>query len=470
MPAEEYKALNPWDPWAPTPNQIAPFCRGDGLALFSAIRSIFEGFCYREVNQEELKRHIKELKKLLVKGYNPNERVKWDPASNMQGVNGFEEAILIRRSLEPQGFFKRYRETYNLIIRLFLVYGVDPSRPNPPYCSAIQMAAQYKQQDLIQLIDSLRSTERPLTTVTNSTVVYDSAHNEINTTLEFKGDHAPVYTTVRRLDHELPPEEKSAFLDLFKNFYQIVENTDTITIEELFGEDFKPERDQDKYYESIFIIEGGNKRVIGLYSFSTLHCKNNYVIAQGEHLLIDTPFRRLGIAAFIMFRPGYAMKLLTPLAKVGIFFCAATLNGYLQARGLVHYPMNKKASTQCLVKAILKQVYGEAVIYHEDETMLAYFEEKHPIQAKEVQNARSAQNPGMKLYETFFKVDILDSKTGKGVPVLCDVSKRNLDALERRNGFCFFKGVQQFAGCFLELQQAPRRIFQPSNQRLLSKL
>ena len=401
----------------------------------------------------------KNFKKLLVKGHNPNGSL-----DHKENVEPLISAIILRAIIEYRHLNSSYyMKNFYLVMELLLIYGANPfARYKNNSSTPIENAKYYDQYDVINLIDSFcNKPEKPIKTfITKTDVSYDPENKEIKTTLIFNAQNPTVHTAIKKLNNPLKQAEKIHFLALFKKLYEAVQQRPTI--DEIFEEDLKPA--QNKYIETIFIMQNGKKIMIGFHLFEIIR-QQDYMISCGTHILIDTPYRNLGIASFIAFRPGFSLQLSHPNQKIGIFVCSIHSNSYLMVKDFLHFPKYKARHIELLVKNILKKIYGEGLKFYSDETMSCYIEEKNPIQVKEtkVDSQSFSFNP----HKRFFDTLILDNKKGKGVPIFFNVADKNAKTLSdsiNKSGLNFNHEIDKFSRCF-DLNTHSRSLF-PNNQLL----
>jgi len=385
--------------------------------------------------------------RLLLKGHDPN-----------LPISRFSDAFTPIRLL-------LYRHAQSLdLLKLLLWYGLNPfKRPktrgmNELSLSGVELAKGLKNYKALELIISSLSTPQhyyqPSVQAVIRKCTITKQGRAIITNFFFVDNN--IVTTVFKRFEDLRKEEIDA---LFKSFEaNFNASHDREKIKAIFADEFTP-----GCYIDIIHVNG---KVVGfsLYELLKLVIFDKHLILHCIYSGIDKNYRGLGLMLPLIFRPGYALRLLIKDKLIGVFFSAVDYNSYRLLRFL-HYPKHQPAYMNELIKEILSIIY-KGKDNHQHDLLMSYITEN--IRANQVSTTRRKPD----LNEHFYHTGILgksgeaaqaDNEMNRSAPALFMVGADNhqyvFDAADAL-GFNLDQHVSVFAeklSDLLPLELSPSR-------------
>ncbi len=350
---------------------------------------------------------IKKFKKLLTQGEDTQQR-------NEFGQTVFYHAI--------------YRHKNPEILELLVVYdnGEGPFiRDNGSfYMDAHEMALESNQMYKVKILEQAVSRiRRPPQGARQSGVLNaDVYFHDGKIISDFECANNVTINTVFQNVQRITSAERKAVYELFAMLFEVPSDQNNQELLNIFNQELAH---KNKFIE---IIRIGNAIVgFNLFRFVILpeYPKHMFVIC--DYTMMHPQYRGFAIIPLLGNRPAYALQLLLPDYKVGIFFSAVHYNSYRMVRGL-NYPMHQPEWMEPLILALLKFVYqGQPDFVHD--VMTCYVKEN--IKVKGAESIR----PTSDIWQKFFYKYILgrvfeNEKDPRSAPVLYFVDDENYEKLE----------------------------------------
>lgn len=299
---------------------------------------------------------LKVFKKFLISGENTN-----------QVADGYT----VGDAGWPPLFFALYRWS-NVYLELLLAYGANPFlRYGSENLSTVEMAKRYYFSAKCDVIlKSMTKIEAPITRTkfpdspTIEDVKIHSDPTRIVTQLGFSNKEA-LYTVIFPAK-KLSSIEKENIFSIFNKFFEPAPESKK-TAREIFEEDIA-DPDNHKFVEAIY--DAKTNKIIGfnLFEIILLPNRKDHVIFHCVYALIEPAYRGYKIMPLLSFRNAYSLQALNTNLKVAVFYSAIHYNSVVLSERFLTFPKYQPEHVVPLVKDILKEVYGDDVMFHDDMT------------------------------------------------------------------------------------------------------
>lgn len=357
----------------------------------------------------------KKLKKLLVKGEDPNQQNKLGDTPLYQAVMSIK---------------------FNPVTTLLLLcYGANPwkSRNTVLGLSPIEIARKYEKKEVYQFMMNAcyqieKRTQSSNTTKLNNVQLRPKNNMIIN---HFELSNSLLITTEFKKIQDLTAQDKTQLFDVYKHCYFSKDN-----INDAFIKAFSPEKGK-----VIDILRDKNHHIIGAVT-SVIRKSGNDVYVFISDSFLHSDYQGCGIMPLIDYRLPFALQSLYREYNVSILYFAASYNAVRRVEKALFFPKYQPDGMKERVKDVYANVFKYSIDWHQanDGVFFNVAEENHVY-------VNVNRKPLTTLLEEFYYQHLKGNGEGY-IPVLIPAEEDLLstlhDMLSPRD-INFYSQCQQFA-------------------------